>query len=78
MNEPEAYEIRVAGHLSKHWEARFEPLCLEHDPNGETVLTGMLDQAALHGALLQICNLGLKIISVKLCEASYPEEESSK
>ena len=66
MNESEVYEIRVAGHLSKHWETRFEPLCLEHDPNGETVLTGQLDQAALHGVLLQIQNLGLKIISVKL------------
>jgi hypothetical protein len=76
MNEPEAYEIRVAGHLSKHWTARFEPLDLKHDPNGETVLTGMLDQAALHGALLHIRNLGLKIISVKLCKAGSTEEEN--
>ena len=76
MNEPEVYEIRVAGHLGKHWEARFEPLCLEHDPNGETVLTGMLDQAALHGVLLQIRNLGLKIISVKLSEVDPSEEHN--
>lgn len=76
MNEPEAYEIRVAGHLSKHWVARFEPLDLEHDPNGETVLTGMLDQAALHGALLHIRNLGLKIISVTLCETGSTDEEN--
>ena len=75
MNEPEAYEIRVAGHLGSHWSARFEPLNLTHDPNGETVLTGMLDQAALHGALLQIRNLGLKIISVNLKESESTEEE---
>jgi hypothetical protein len=78
MNEPEAYEIRVAGHLSKHWEARFEPLCIEHDPNGETVLTGMLDQAALHGALLQIRNLGLKIIAVKLTQSDSGEEKNNE
>jgi hypothetical protein len=78
MNEPEAYAIRVAGHLSKHWEARFEPLRLEYDPNGETVLTGMLDQAALHGALLQIRNLGLKIISVKLTKSDSTKEEHNE
>ena len=74
MNEPEAYEIRLAGHLGKHWEARFEPLCLKHDPNGETVLTGMLDQAALHGVLLQIRDLGLKIISVQSGGSEHTEE----
>jgi hypothetical protein len=78
MNEPETYEIRVAGHLSTHWAARFEPLDLELDPNGETVLTGMLDQAALHGALLQIRNLGLKIISVKLTKSDSNEEKNNE
>jgi hypothetical protein len=78
MNEPEAYEIRFAGHLSKHWEARFEPLCLEHDPNGETVLSGMLDQAALHGVLLQIRTLGLKIISVQSSGSGHTKEEDDE
>ena len=64
MNAPELYEIRVAGHLSKRWTARFEGLSMRHNPEGETVLSGMLDQAALHGNLMRIRDLGLKLISV--------------
>lgn len=64
MNTPELYEIRVAGHLSENWAARFEELSMSHDPEGETVLTGLLDQAALHGVFIKIRSLGLKIISV--------------
>jgi hypothetical protein len=64
MNAPELYEIRVAGHLSQSWTARFEGVSMRHEPEGETVLSGMLDQAALHGVLMRIRDLGLKLISV--------------
>jgi hypothetical protein len=64
MNAPELYEIRVAGHLSATWKARFEGLCVRLDPGGETVLSGLLDQAALHGVLIAIRDLGLKLVSV--------------
>ena len=64
MNAPKLYEIRVAGHLSKNWASRFEGLSLRHDPNGETVLTGELDQSAVHGVLVKIRDLGLNLISV--------------
>jgi hypothetical protein len=64
MNAPEQYEIRVAGHLSRSWSARFEGLSMQHEPEGTTALTGMLDQAALHGVLMKIRALGLKLISV--------------
>ena len=63
-NAPEMYEIRVAGHLSDNWQRRFEGLALQQQPGGETALTGMLDQAALHGVLVKIRNLGLKLISI--------------
>ena len=66
MNEPELYEIRLAGHLSETWKARFEGLCMRHDPDGETVLSGPLDQAALHGVLVKVRDLGLKLVSVNL------------
>ena len=69
-NAPELYEIRVAGHLSANWAARFEELSMRHEPEGETVLTGNLDQSALHGALVKIRNLGLKLISVNRVEAA--------
>jgi hypothetical protein len=64
MNTPELYEIRVAGHLSTNWTARFEGLSIRHQPEGETVLSGLLDQAALHGALAKIRDLGLNLISL--------------
>ena len=70
MNAPASYEIRVAGHLSANWAARFEGLSMRHETEGETVLTGMLDQAALHGVLVKIRDLGLNLISVKRVEAA--------
>lgn len=64
MNTPQLYEVRVASHLSANWGARFEGLSIRHEPEGETVLSGMLDQAALHGVFVKIRNLGLYLISV--------------
>ena len=64
MNEPESYEIRIEGHLSASWTARFEGMSSRHEPEGETTLSGRLDQAALHGVLMRIRDLGLKLISV--------------
>ena len=64
MNTPELYEIRIVGHLSITWKAHFEGLSMRHDPVGETVLSGTLDQSALHGVLARIRDLGLKLVSV--------------
>ncbi len=69
MNTPELHEIRVAGHLSENWAERFEGLSMRYEPDGDTVLTGMLDQSALHGVLVKIRDLGLKLISVNRIEA---------
>jgi hypothetical protein len=73
LNIPVLYEIRVAGHLSANWAARFEGLSMLHEPEGETVLTGSLDQAALHGAFVKIRDLCLYLISV-----NRVEDEGSK
>ena len=70
MNAPASYEIRVAGHLSANWAARFEGLSMRHEPEGETVLCGSLDQAALHGVLVRVRDLGLNLISVIRVEAA--------
>jgi hypothetical protein len=70
MNAPKMYEIRVAGHLSANWAVRFEGLAMRHEPNGETVLSGLLDQAALHGVLVKVRNLGLNLIAVNPVKAS--------
>ena len=68
MNAPQSYEIRVLSHLSANWARRFEGLSMRHEPEGETVLSGMLDQAALHGVIVKIRDLGLHLISVNPVE----------
>jgi hypothetical protein len=70
MSAPASYEIRVAGHLSANWAARFEGLSMRHEPEGETVLSGSPDQAALHGVLVRIRDLGMNLIGVYRVEAS--------
>ncbi len=60
------YEIRVAGHLTADWSNWFEGLTVRQEPSGETVLSGLLDQAALHGVLSKIRDLGLVLISIDL------------
>ena len=58
------YEIRVAGHLAADWSDWFEGLTIHQEPSGETVLSGPLDQAALHGILAKIRDLGLVLVAV--------------
>jgi hypothetical protein len=62
---PISYAIRVRGALDPAWSAWFEGLSVDSDRPGETVIAGPLaDQAALHGILERIRDLGLPIISV--------------
>jgi hypothetical protein len=64
------YAIRVQGHLSPSWQDRFGGLCIEQQETGTTLLAGRLvDQAALHGVLLQIVRLGLVLLSLETSEA---------
>jgi hypothetical protein len=58
------YEIRVEGHLAADWSDWFEGLTVHQEADGETVLSGPLDQAALHGVLAKIRDLGLVLIAV--------------
>lgn len=62
------YQIRVEGHLREDW---FEGLVITLRPNGETLLSGQMDQTALHGALNRIRDLGLVLLSIQ----SYPNEK---
>lgn len=62
---PRWYEIRVAGCLAEHWASWFEGLELAVEPD-ETVLSGcMPDQAALHGVLRRIEQLGLPLVAIR-------------
>lgn len=59
------YEIRLKGHLDARWADRFEGLAITLEENGNTLLTGpVIDQAALHGLLKKVRDLGIPLISV--------------
>jgi hypothetical protein len=59
------YEIRIKGHLGREWTDWFEGLTITLEVNGETLLTGPLaDQAALHGVLKKVRDLGMPLLSV--------------
>ncbi len=62
---PGLYEIRVRGHLSDRWAAWFDGLSIRLADNGDTILTGpVADQAALHGLLRKVRDLGMSLVSV--------------
>ena len=61
----ESYEIRVKGHLDVRWADWFDGLTLTRESDGTTVLRGsVVDQAALHGVLGKVRDLGLPLIAV--------------
>jgi hypothetical protein len=63
------YEIRVRGLLDSHWSGWFEGMTLRRLGNGETLIAGPIeDQAALHGILAKIRDLGLQLLSVVCVE----------
>ena len=69
------YEIRLRGHLAPHWAARLEVLSLTNEGDGTTTIrTRAVDQAALHGLLHKIRDLGLTLFSVLSLERTGPDE----
>jgi hypothetical protein len=61
----DVYRIRVAGRLDARWSSWFDGFQIEADQDGSTSLTGAVaDQAALHGLLTRVRDLGLELISV--------------
>jgi hypothetical protein len=61
------YEIRVKGHLGESWSDWFDGLEVINLANGEALLSGdIVDQAALHGALTKVRDLGLPLVAVML------------
>jgi hypothetical protein len=63
---PAIYEMRIEGHLPPQWADRFEGLTITLEDDGNTLLTGpVTDQAALHGLLKKVRDLGMILVSVK-------------
>ncbi len=74
-NQHQYYEIRLKGHLDDRWAEWFEGLTITLEENGETFLTGpVVDQAALHGLLKKVRDLGIPLLSVNLVQ-SQPKKE---
>jgi hypothetical protein len=68
-SNPQYYEIRLKGHLDDRWAEWFEGLTLTLEDNGDTLLTGpVVDQAALHGLLKKVRDLGMPLVSVSPVE----------
>jgi len=64
-DQPMVYQIRIKGHLSHQWADWFEGLTITLEDNGNTLLTGpVIDQAALHGLLKKVRDLGMPLILV--------------
>jgi hypothetical protein len=65
FNEPLVYQIRVKGHLGAEWADWFGGLTITLEDDGDTLLTGpLIDQAALHGLLKKVRDLGMTLVSV--------------
>jgi hypothetical protein len=68
-SQPPVYEIRIKGHLGFQWTDWFEGLTIMLEDNGNTLLTGpVVDQAALHGLLKKVRDLGMPLVSVSPVE----------
>ena len=71
-----AYRIRVKGNLEQKWSDWFDGFTITPQANDETLLTGPVeDQAALHGLLAKIRDLGLPILLVRRVETTMVAEE---
>jgi hypothetical protein len=67
--QPVVYQIRIKGHLGHQWTGWFGGLTITLEENGDTLLTGaVVDQAALHGLLRKVRDLGMPLVSVSPVE----------
>ena len=65
-----AYQIRIEGHIGPQWVEWFEDMSITSEASGDTVLTGALaDQAALHGLLKKVRDLGMTLVSINRIDA---------
>ena len=73
-SEPELYEIRLKGHLDGRWANWFEGMTITLEEDGNTLLAGpVIDQAALHGLLKKVRDLGLPLLAVNSIEPDTKE-----
>ena len=77
--QPKDYQIRIKGHLGPRWADWFEGLTISPEANGDTLLTGpVVDQAALHGLLRNVRDLGLPLLSVVRLEPKREDAQDAR
>lgn len=73
------YQIRIRGHLDSQWTDWFEGLTITLEENGDTLLSGpVVDQAALHGLLKKVRDLGMQLVSVNRVQLHDVQPSHSK
>jgi hypothetical protein len=78
-SQPIVYQIRIEGHLGREWADWFEGLAIMALDNGETLLTGpVVDQAALHGLLKKVRDLGMPLLSVSRVTPGQADASDAK
>jgi hypothetical protein len=78
-SQPMVYQIRIKGHLGHQWTDWFEGLTITLEEDGETLLTGpVVDDAALHGLLKKVRDLGMPLLSVIRVEPVQADASDAK
>ena len=78
-SQPVVYQIRIKGQLGSQWTDWFEGLTITLEDNGDTLLTGpVVDQAALHGLLKKVRDLGMPLVSVSPLEQGQADQSDVK
>jgi hypothetical protein len=78
-DQPRIYELRIDGHLGSQWSDWFDGLTITLEDDGQTLLTGpVIDQAALHGLLKKVRDLGLPLLSVTRVESGQADAPDVK
>ncbi len=77
-NQTIVYQIRLKGHLTRQWTDLFEGLTITLEEDGNTLLTGtVIDQAALHGLLKKVRDLGVPLLSINSVGISPQDNEKA-
>ena len=78
-SQPVVYQIRLKGHLGHEWTDWFGGLSITLEANGDTLLTGpVIDQAALHGLLKKVRDLGMPLVAVSPVEPGQADAPDVK
>ena len=78
-SQPNIYQIRIKGHLGDQWSDWFEGLTITLEEGGETLITGALaDEAALHGLLKKVRDLGMPLLSVNRVQSDLENSQDKQ